>query len=156
MARAKVIVSPAAIQAVEKKIAGHDRQIAKHQRERERLVATRDAMRTILGPSANGHRPAARLIEKPRSGVVPASNAEMTLPQAFLVAMEKSGGSGLTPRQIREAVLKLGIRPEQMGVTGSYLYSVIARALKRGQVVSRGGRYHMAPKTAMTEADTKS
>ena len=147
MPRGRVIVSAAAISSVERKIAAHEKKIARHQREREKLIATRDAMRTILGPSVNGYRAATRLAEKSEGQPkdhAPSTN-ELNVPRALMAVMEKNREEWLTPRDIRDAVLSIGVKPEQMGAAGTYLYSVIARALGRGQIVSRNGRYRLAP-----------
>lgn len=124
MPRGKVVVSAASIREIEKKLDALDVQ-------RAELVASLEAMRTLLG--MGGQKPSGRAVEKP---------AEVgNVPKAFLTAMDSATG-GLTPREIREAVLGLGVKQAQLGATGNYLYSVIARALKRGDVVKRGARYY--------------
>jgi hypothetical protein len=144
MPRGAVLVSAKAIQVIERKIASIDKKMARHEREREGLIVKRDAMRTILG-TPNGHRAGARSIERPRSEPFTGEQEAVSVPQALVLALQQHNGP-MSPREIRAAVLRAGVKPTQLGSSGNYIYSVIARALKRGQIAqARGGRYVLTP-----------
>ena len=142
--RASVLVSARAIQGVEKKIATIDKRMARQQRERETLIVKRDAMRTILGAPVNGHRANARPVERP-TFAEPVEQGAVSVPQGLVLALQQHNGP-MSPREIRAAILRVGVKPVQLGASGNYIYSVIARALKRGQIAqARGGRYVLTP-----------
>jgi hypothetical protein len=143
MPRGAVLVSARAIQVIERKIASIDKKMAKHERERDGLIVKRDAMRTILG-TPNGHRAGGRPVERTRNE--PAAEQEaVSVPQALVLALQQRSAP-MSPREIRDAVMRVGVKRSQLGSSGNYIYSVIARALKRGQIAqARGGRYVLTP-----------
>jgi len=145
-----VVVSAKAVQDLERQLAAHDRAIARDQQGRAAVVKRIEAMKTLLGASANGHAPKAAdtPAEKPsRSSaagsftIVDRPVAEVSVPQAVEQALKKRGP--LTAIEIRDAVTEAGVKREKLGATYSYLYTVLGRLEQRGRVVRARGKYRL-------------
>lgn len=109
-------------------------------------------------PSANGTS------EEPKEEQAPTSHrvnvGDAVNPRDFIDAQESPSAPmavklalqerpRMTAVEIRNAITKLGIPKERLGLTGSYLYTVLGRLMKKGEIQRIRGKYQLPPGVAI-------
>jgi hypothetical protein len=150
----KVVVNAKAVADLQKRLAAHDRAIAREQQRRAEVVKHIEAMKILLGTKALRASKAEKPGDKPAvaekvvarnsvtGGFVDRPALERSVPEAVVLALEKRGP--LTAVQIRHAVAEAGVKREQLGATYSYLYTVLGRLVQRRRIVRVRDKYQLA------------
>jgi len=107
----------------------------KESRLREEL----SALQTLLNAEQPKDRKAANNVV---SVTIPQAQAnDLNKAEAVRLLIQESGSVGLAPPRIREMLAQSGVH-----VGASYIYGILLRAKKAGQVTERNGRYYPGEK----------
>jgi hypothetical protein len=75
------------------------------------------------------------------NGEAPKNTEEMSLPMKVKLALQRNGR--MTPLELRDALMKMGVERERFGATFSYLYTVLGRLEQRGQIQKVRGKFQL-------------